>query len=272
MSDRVEGLGQRLSTAALVAAAILLSLALSSALGRWTSSYPIMPFPRERTPAEVLLNILLISIPSIIISALLASAIRYARALLLRGLILLGAFISVLTIRGVLEAHGGLIPTLLSWLLMVIVVLSTIAVVAPPPEEAMAAIYLVYGSVLGSFIGVNSPTSSILLILTIFSAYDLVFSRWVGKAARGRGHEELAAIRLGGVDLGIGDIVFYSILASHAMRFFGFSTAILTSILMMVGGILNLLIAHRLGSFPGLPIPLALGVLPILASQLRGGG
>ncbi|MBS7651995.1 MAG: hypothetical protein QW638_03865 [Candidatus Bathyarchaeia archaeon] len=272
MSSNVEVSRQGLLTAALIAAVLLLSLVISSALMRWASSYPIMPFPREKTPAEVLLNVLLISIPSIITSAFLASAIRYARAILLRGLILLGAFIAVLTARGALEAHGGLPSTLLSWLLMFFVVLSTLSVVVPPPEEVTALIYLVYGTVLGAFIGVNSPTSSILLLLAIFALYDIFFSRWAG-AARGRGLEDLrAAVRLEGVDVGVGDIVFYSILASHTMRFFGFTTALLTSTLMIIGGILTLLIASRLGSFPGLPIPLALGVLPLLTFQLGGGG
>jgi hypothetical protein len=268
-----EEMRRRLQTAVLLAAGLSLSLAISSGLGRWASSYPIMPFPMERTPMEVLLNVLLISVPSIIISALLASAIRYIRLLLLRGLILVGAFITVLMARGGLEAHGDLPSALLAWLLMFTVVLSTLSVVIPPPEDATALMYLIYGSVLGTFIGVNSPTSSILMVLAVFAVYDLFFSSRAKAAVSRGGREELiATIRLGGVEVGIGDIIFYSIVASHTMRFFGLSTALQASALMMAGGLLTLTLAHRLGSFPGLPIPLALGILPILTGQLRVGG
>ncbi len=271
MSSSGDEIRGRALAAALLAAVLLLSLAISSGLGRWASSYPIMPFPRERTPIEVLLNVLVISVPSIIISALLASAVRYARVILLRSLILLGAFTSILMARGALEAHEGLPSTLLLWFLMFIVVLSTLAVVVSPPEQVMALIYLVYGTVLGSFIGVNSPTSSILLLLTIFAVYDLFFS-WRAAAAKGDDREAGAAISLGGVEVGVGDIIFYSMVASHTMRFFGVSMALQASALMMAGCALTLIITHRVGSFPGLPIPLALGVLPILIGQLGGGG
>lgn len=268
----MEGVMRRgLLKAVILAAALSLSLALSIGLGRGASAYPIMPFPREKTPVEVLLNVISLSIPSIIISSLLASAIKYAKALILRGLIILGAFTAILMARGTLELHGGLSSILLLWLLMCIVVLSTLAVVVSPPEGVMAFLYLIYGSILGAFIGVNSPTSSILLLLAAFSVYDIFFSRWV--RSEGEGREGLRiAIPLEGVEVGIGDIIFYSLVASHTVRYFGVLMALQASTLMMVGCTLNLLIAYRLGSIPGLPIPLALGVLPILTTQFTGLG
>jgi presenilin-like A22 family membrane protease len=125
---------------------------------------------------------------------------------------------------------------------------------------------LVVSSGLGALLGYSIPTLSAVMILLALSAYDVfaVFKGPLGKMAKYLGDEEsgLSAFifTYGELKIGLGDLVFYSMLTSHSLIFFGVAPFLgaMAGVLIGVYIVLKMVENHRM--FPGLPFALALGL------------
>ncbi len=127
------------------------------------------------------------------------------------------------------------------------------------------------GGALGVFFGAFIPFLSAVLILAFLAVYDVfaVYYGPVGKIAS-LGLDELQGLSYSfkDVQMGLGDLVFYSMLSAN--MFFNFS---LLSCLVALGGILvgsflTLLMLEKKGIFPGLPFPILLGLVGGLLASL----
>jgi presenilin-like A22 family membrane protease len=131
------------------------------------------------------------------------------------------------------------------------------------------------GGALGVFLGGSIPVVSALLILAFLAVYDViaVYKGPVGKIADS-GLDQLKGLSFSfrEIQMGLGDLVFYSMLCSVMllnMDFGGWAPYLLSLAGVLVGSFLTFIMLNKKGIFPGLPIPIFLGLtLGLLGSLI----
>jgi hypothetical protein len=127
-------------------------------------------------------------------------------------------------------------------------------------------IILILGGALGTFLGAAIPTFSAVLILLFLAAYDIVavFRGPVGKIAV-EGLEYLRGLSFSfrDIQMGLGDLAFYSMLAGHALIFFGLWECIGGMAGVLIGSFLSFKMLEKKGMFPGLPFSIVLGLVGV---------
>jgi len=121
------------------------------------------------------------------------------------------------------------------------------------------------GGALGIFFGFSIPLYSAVLILAFLAVYDViaVYRGPVGKiAASGLDQLQGLSFSFKDIQMGLGDLVFYSMLMG--VMFFSFLSSILPTIMAIVGilagSIITFFALEKKGIFPGLPFPILLGL------------
>ncbi|MEM2281042.1 MAG: presenilin family intramembrane aspartyl protease [Candidatus Bathyarchaeia archaeon] len=124
-------------------------------------------------------------------------------------------------------------------------------------------IVVLLGGSLGTLLGACIQTLSAVLILCFLSIYDAfaVYRGPVGKIAHA-GLEKLRGLSFSFKDLqmGLGDLTFYSMLVGHMLLYFGVSSCAASMVGVLLGCLLAFKTLERMGVFPGLPIPISLGL------------
>ncbi len=120
------------------------------------------------------------------------------------------------------------------------------------------------GSLTGTFLGLSIPTLTAIVLLVALSAYDLiaVYKGPIGKIAEKADLESFvgAVCTYKNLTVGMGDIVFYSMLASNAMMNLGKLPFLGASIGLVVGAYAGFKMLEKRDMFPGLPFALLLGL------------
>ena len=121
------------------------------------------------------------------------------------------------------------------------------------------------GGALGVFFGASIPLLSALLILAFLAVYDIiaVYRGPVGKIAQ-YGLDQLQGLSYSfkDVQMGLGDLVFYSMLSGTMLFNFNSLFPCLVSILgILAGSFITLVLLEKKGIFPGLPFPILLGIV-----------
>jgi len=122
---------------------------------------------------------------------------------------------------------------------------------------------LVLGGSLGAFLGITIPTLSAVLVLGFLAVYDAfaVYRGPVGKIAR-TGLDQLRGLSVSfrDVQMGLGDLTFYSMLCGHMYLFFGVVPCLASVAGVLAGCVLSFRMLEKKGMFPGLPFPIAFGL------------
>jgi presenilin-like A22 family membrane protease len=125
-------------------------------------------------------------------------------------------------------------------------------------------VVLFLGGALGAFLGVSIPTLSTVLILSFLSVYDIfaVYYGPVGKIAH-KGLEQLKGLGFSfkDVQMGLGDLTFYSMLSGHFLFNFGLVSGSTATLGILVGCFLAFKMLEKKSTFPGLPFPIFLGLI-----------
>ena len=127
------------------------------------------------------------------------------------------------------------------------------------------------GGGLGVFFSVAIPFFSAVLILVFLAVYDVfaVYYGPVGKIAHS-GLDQLQGLSYSfkDVQMGLGDLVFYSMLTGSILLNYNSLLPYLVSLIgILAGSFLTLIMLEKKGIFPGLPFPIVLGLAGgILAS------
>lgn len=125
------------------------------------------------------------------------------------------------------------------------------------------AVILCLGGGLGAFLGFSIPTLSSFLILSFLAVYDAfaVYHGPVGKIAHS-GLEQLRGLSFSfkDIQMGLGDLTFYSMLSGHMLLYFGFFPCLASLIGILVGCLLAFKMLEKRGMFPGLPFPILFGL------------
>ena len=122
------------------------------------------------------------------------------------------------------------------------------------------------GGALGIFFSASIPFLSALLILVFLAVYDVfaVYYGPVGKIAES-GLDQLQGLSYSfkDVQMGLGDLVFYSMLSGSLL--FQFQPSLVPCFVSIVGisvgSLITLVLLEKKGIFPGLPFPIALGLI-----------
>jgi presenilin-like A22 family membrane protease len=124
-------------------------------------------------------------------------------------------------------------------------------------------IALFLGGALGALLGASTQTLSAVFILCFLAVYDMfaVYHGPVGKIAR-VGLEKLRGLSFSfkNIQMGLGDLTFYSMLVGHMLLYFGLFPCIASMFGVLLGCFLAFRMLERDGIFPGLPFPILLGL------------
>ena len=134
----------------------------------------------------------------------------------------------------------------------------------------LAAIITI-GGMTGTFLGVSVPTLTAIALLLALAAYDLfaVYKGPIGKMAQSTNIEDFkgAVFTYGDLTVGMGDMVFYSMLASNAMINFGVLPFVAGGIGIILGAYLGFKMLEGRDMFPGLPFAIILGLCLMYATS-----
>ena len=133
-----------------------------------------------------------------------------------------------------------------------------------------AAVVLLGGG-LGVFFSAVIPFFSAVLILVFLAVYDVfaVYYGPVGKIAHS-GLDQLQGLSFSfkDVQMGLGDLVFYSMLTGSILLNYSLLPYFVSLIGILAGSFLTLLMLEKKGIFPGLPFPVFLGLAAGLLTSL----
>ncbi len=132
-------------------------------------------------------------------------------------------------------------------------------------SNALASATLVsIGGALGTFLGFSIPTASTVLILGFLAVYDAfaVYRGPIGKIALS-GLDQLHGLSLSfrDVQMGLGDLTFYSMLSGHMFLSFSPASCLASIVGILVGCVLSFKMLEKKGMFPGLPFPILFGLI-----------
>ena len=233
-----------------------------------TTSYPVTPLPNNTSTGpygNALYFVVLVAAAATVFYFLL----KHRSMRIIKGLIVVAMTLASLLLSLVyLSALLGYFPSfgiLLIPLSIIITILFDLAIFRLGSVPRNTAIICV-GGALGVFFGKNIPLYSAILILAFLAVYDViaVYRGPVGKIAESSsGLDELKGLSYAfrDIQMGLGDLVFYSMLVGA--MFFNFSSFLpcLVSIFGIIAGtIITFYMLERRGIFPGLPFPIMLGL------------
>jgi len=138
-------------------------------------------------------------------------------------------------------------------------------------SKARNAVVICLGGALGVFFGASIPVLSALLILCFLAIYDVfaVYFGPVGKIAHA-GLDQLKGLSFyfKDIQMGLGDLVFYSMLSGSMLLNFGVFSYIVSLVGILVGAYLTFVMLEKKGIFPGLPFSIFLGLAGGLLASL----
>jgi presenilin-like A22 family membrane protease len=163
----------------------------------------------------------------------------------------------------------ALLSSLPNWEIYVAIISITVTVVFDfavfkGNETSRNIIVVLLGGALGVFLGWSIPLVSAVLILAFLAVYDIiaVYKGPVGKIANS-GLDQLKGLSFSfkDIQMGLGDLVFYSMLCAAMLRWLTWYSYAFSLLGVVVGSFITFRILEKRGIFPGLPIPIFLGLL-----------
>jgi hypothetical protein len=233
-------------------------------LTRSVATYPVTPFPD--TPSGSFSN----AIYFVVIIAVSATVFYLLLKWKSRKLITFLTAFALTAASTLLSVFylSALFSSVLGWEILVIVLsifltgFFDIAIFLLGNKARDTAV-VVLGGALGVFLGRSIPIVSALLILVFLAVYDViaVYKGPVGKIANA-GLDQLKGLSFAFKDMqmGLGDLVFYSMLCGIMLLYFGFVSYVLSFVCVLAGSYFTFVMLEKKGIFPGLPIPIFLGL------------
>jgi presenilin-like A22 family membrane protease len=125
-------------------------------------------------------------------------------------------------------------------------------------------VVLVFGAGLGAFLGASIPAPTGVFLLVFLAVYDIfaVYKGPVGKIVVEADPDKIRGLSLvlKNVQMGLGDLVFYSMLVSEMVLSYGLVSGLLSMLGVTIGACLGFKVLERRQVFPGLPLSLAFGL------------
>jgi len=122
-------------------------------------------------------------------------------------------------------------------------------------------------TLLGTLVGVLFPLSFTLPFLIALSILDtlIVESNFLRRALNLASFDDVISattLPLADFEIGLGDLLVYSMLSAASLRGMGIYIGAVTAVLILAGAFVTFRMARSRLRFPGLPIPVGLGLIP----------
>ncbi len=230
---------------------------------------PVTPIP-ETTPGAPIGNGLYFVVLIAISATLFYFLIKRRSNKIIKGLIVFALTTASLLLSVVyLSAILAFFPIIdnLWWLIALSIVLTVLFDLSIFRLGSIArnVAVVALGGALGIFFGFSIPLYSAVIILVFLAVYDViaVYKGPVGKiAASGLDQLQGLSFSFKDIQMGLGDLVFYSMLMG--VVFFSFLSSFLPTLMAIVGilagSIITFFALEKKGIFPGLPFPILLGL------------
>ena len=231
---------------------------------------PITPFPDNTAsgpPSNAVYFVVLIALSATVFYFLLKRKSKnIIKGLIIVALTTASMLLSVVYLSAIL-AFFPVIDNL--WLLITLSIVFTVLfdlAIFRFGNFARNVAVVAIGGALGIFFGFSIPLFSAILILAFLAVYDIiaVYKGPVGKIAQSSGLDQLQGLSFSfkDIQMGLGDLVFYSMLMG--VMFFSFLPSILPTIMailgILTGSVITFFALEKKGIFPGLPFPIMLGL------------
>lgn len=258
--------------------AVLLTGLLSLYLKETESSHELLTvFPETPTGASI--NSLIFILPLFLAATMIYLLVRSGHLgvvkLIVRASLALATFLLIgwytWKIAAVTSIAGETIPAVISACLTTGVLFCVYKAGGLMHAFSMASV----GALIGSFLAHSIPLLSAVTLLAALVAYDTL-AVYKGPIGRLVEHANLrdftgAVFTMGDVTVGMGDMVFYSMLVSVALLDFGLWSYLMSSLGTLLGAYLGIKMLEKRDYFPGLPLAITAGLLMMFVSALLTG-
>jgi presenilin-like A22 family membrane protease len=233
----------------------------------------VTPFPEDTTPGlfgNALYFVILIAVSATVFYILLKRKNRKLVTLIIAFALTTASLLLSVIYLSVIFAFVPSLDFLVLPLSIVITVFFDLAIFRLGSKTRNAAV-ICLGGALGVFFGNFIPFLSGMLILAFLAVYDVfaVYYGPVGKIAH-LGLDQLQGLSYSfkEVQMGLGDLVFYSMLSGIMLFNFGVISCLVSLAGILVGSFLTFVMLEKKGIFPGLPFPILLGLVGGLLASL----
>lgn len=205
---------------------------------------------------------------------------RRRRAQVFMGIVLVGSALALflLTLLASIDVTSNLMSANDSVYLSIFFASASVALLALVTlRKVPAATALILTGVLsaevGSYFASTIPILTALLLPIAFSAYDIytVFRGPLKQLITTLPADNLTAIssKIGDFSIGTGDTVFYAMIPALAYYQFTLGSAFISLLAVDVGVVITLYLLGKVRLLPGLPIPMFLGLVVLVAYYVR---
>ena len=233
----------------------------------------VTPFPEDTTSGlfgNALYFVILIAVSATVFYILLKRKNRKLITLLIAFALTTASLLLSVIYLSVIFAYFPSLEILVLPLSIVITIIFDLAIFKLGSKARNTAV-ICLGGALGVFFGNSIPFLSGVLILAFLAVYDVfaVYYGPVGKIAHA-GLDQLQGLSYSfkDVQMGLGDLVFYSMLSGSMLFNFGLISWLVSLVGILVGSFLTLVMLEKKGIFPGLPFPILLGLVGGLIASL----
>lgn len=184
---------------------------------------------------------------------------------------ILGGMLSTLLfgklVFSLLNLNSPLILVVVAFVAYVGVYFAYLSIVDALSDRMKNLLFVFCSGALGSFLGVLLPAVPVVGISLFLSVLDflLIKGKTVENIVGEETYEKLVfnvAISNEDWGIGIGDLTCYSMVVSSTSVTFGFSIGMVSLLLILLGSLISITLTLRRVRLPGLPIPVALGLIP----------
>lgn len=263
-----------------VVAALILAGVLTYGLQASRAEIAVITvFPE--TPSGVTLNASIFVIMMAAAATMIYLLLKFRRKSTVRYLIT-GAmfFVTFFLLNWYSEAYAAHLAPVLNvygyfWIALTLIVSALLLLALHRGSSIMGLLAVtIIGSLTGTFLGASIPALTATVLLAALAVYDLVsvYRGPIGKIAEMTDLEEFkgAVFTVGDLTIGMGDMVFYSMLVSTAMINLGTLAYLGGFIGVTVGNFLGFKLLERREVLPGLPLSIGMGLAAMfIASQLQ---
>jgi len=270
MRDNVFSLKNLLPIILLVFSIQISSLILTS---NFLTVYQSLPSyqPAGNSTSGSILNSIILIFPTFIITSIILFLLRRKLFFLLKSLLIIALSVGTFSVSYIILSvslqsviGSSTYIFILSLILCIIPVLS-LTIINSNKFQLFSSYILssLYGTMLAVFL--KPPT--IIIIPIVFALYDIYAVFRGPLKSLVNSHEDSLDLRplfvnLGRFNVGTGDLIFYSMIPSSVFLLIDLPSAFLSILLIHIGFISTLYLLKRFEIFPGLPIPVALSLIP----------
>jgi len=228
---------------------------------------PITPLP-DNTISGPLINAIffmtLVAISATMFYFLLKkNNVRIIKIVIFSIMTMASMLLSIIYLSTLLVSTNFYSFPLIVGLSILITALFDLAIFKYTKAQSIAVICL--GGAFGALFSLLLPLYSAIAILIVIAIYDIfaVYRGPVGKIAQ-NGIDQLSGLSYSfkDIQMGLGDLFFYTVLT--CIMFFNFTSllpTIMAIIGICVGSIITFFMLDKKGIFPGLPFPIAIGLI-----------